>query len=194
MRAQVCCVGNCTVGKTSIIERIRTGAFEPQVHATAGLRPDWIQTETSNHIPIGIEIWDTAGAESYRSLIPHCLKGASVVVLVYSMTDRDSFQDLGAWVTECKKHVADDTTFIIVANKADLADECQVGRPEGENYAKESNTDFLEVSAKTGDGIVLLLQMIADSAMVYPTQATSAIELGIGTENPRMGCCLSRQS
>jgi small GTP-binding protein len=189
MLAKVCCIGNCTVGKTSIIERIRTGTFESQVRATAGLRPDWIRAETSDHTPIGIEIWDTAGAESYRSLIPHCLKNASAVALIYSMTDRDSFHDLSAWAAECRKHVADDTAFVIVANKADLIEESQVKRSEAEQYAHEINANFLETSAKTGDGIELLLQSIADSAMTHPMQSTPKLQLRVGAESPEERCC-----
>jgi small GTP-binding protein len=194
MRAKVCCVGNCTVGKTSIIQRILTGSFESDVRPTAGLTPDWIQTETSDHSQIVIEIWDTAGSETYRSLIPHCLKNASVVALVYSMTDRDSFKDLGAWAAECRKHVPGETTFIVVANKADLADEAQVGRLEAESYAEENNADFLEVSAKTGDGILLLTQTIADRALAHPVEPTSAIEMRTGTDNPERRCCSTHRS
>ena len=111
---------------------------------------------------IHLLLYDAAGLEKFRSLIPMYVKDADIILLVYDVTYKDSFNHLSNWLNFLTEEKIDikDKIFAVVGNKTDLNDRREVSAEEGKKFAEEKNFIFLEVSAATGDGINELFDVI----------------------------------
>lgn len=98
-------------------------------------------------------IWDTAGQERFHALGPIYYRDANGALLVYDITDRESFNKVRNWVKELRKIVGNNITLVIAGNKVDLEKRRQVDAQEAIDYAKSVNAEHLLCSAKTGKGV-----------------------------------------
>lgn len=145
-------LGDQCVGKSSILNRFYQDRFEPEYQATIGL--DFhSKNATINGSNVRLLLYDTAGQEKFKSLIPMYIRDANIIIVVYDITLKDSFTHTAHWVNETKDLKRDDAIFCLVGNKIDLEDKRNVTTKEGEDYAKEKGFLFMEVSAKSGSGI-----------------------------------------
>lgn len=145
-------LGDQCVGKSSILNRFYQDRFEPEYQATIGL--DFhSKNATINGSNVRLLLYDTAGQEKFKSLIPMYIRDANIIIVVYDITLKDSFTHTAHWVNETKDLKRDDAIFCLVGNKIDLEDKRTVSTKEGEDYAKEKGFLFMEVSAKSGNGI-----------------------------------------
>ena len=103
-------------------------------------------------INVKLFIWDTAGQEEYHALNQVYYRDAVAAILVYDITDRDSFDKVQTWVEELRLYLPKDTPIAIAGNKCDLSNR-QIDQEEVENYAKSINGAHFDTSAKTGKGI-----------------------------------------
>ena len=101
---------------------------------------------------IHLLLYDTAGQEKFRSLIPMYTRDANIILLVYDITNRDSFNNLPLWLKDLTNINLDEVILAIVANKIDLSDKRDVTAEEGQKFADEHNFIFQEISAKDGLG------------------------------------------
>ena len=143
-------IGDSGSGKTSIINRYINDEF----------LPDKVSTTCSNKLIkrnnklLRLDLWDTAGQEQYRSLGRHFYKDSYVIILVYDIANRESFENLKiVWYKDLLKYNEKYTILAVVGNKNDLYEIEKVSEDEGRNYAKEINAIFMIVSAKNGDNI-----------------------------------------
>ena len=98
-----------------------------------------------------IQIIDTCGQKIYKSLISGYYKNASLAILMYSIDNKESFNNIKSWLKDLKKDAPKGIGIILVGNKADLENERQVSKEEGEKFKTEHNLDlFMETSAKSG--------------------------------------------
>lgn len=102
-----------------------------------------------NEKNIKLQIWDTAGQESFKSITRSYYRGAAGALLVYDITRRDTFTHLTRWLEEVRQNGNPDMTIMLIGNKGDLDARRQVSTEEGERFAKEHDLIFLETSAKT---------------------------------------------
>ncbi len=145
-------LGDQGVGKSSILNRFSQDKFEQEYQATIGL--DFhSKNATINGANIRLLLYDTAGQEKFKSLIPMYIRDANIIIVVYDITIKDSFTHTSHWVNETKDLKREDAIFVLVGNKIDLNDKRQVSTQEGQNYANEKEFIFFEVSARTGQGI-----------------------------------------
>ena len=93
-------------------------------------------------------IWDTAGQESFRSISSLYYKDADAVVLVYDITNKESFNELKYWITEVERHCARDVILAIAGNKCDALDDEAVDPNSANDFAIKNNATFYLVSAK----------------------------------------------
>lgn len=98
---------------------------------------------------VKLQIWDTAGQESFRSITRSYYRGAAGALLVYDITRRDTFQHLGRWLDEAKQHAQENMVILLIGNKADLDHRRAVSTEEGKQFAEQNGLLFLETSAKT---------------------------------------------
>lgn len=153
-------IGDINVGKTSILSRFRYGSFEQSYMPTLG-----IDFFTKNLFyedkTIRLILWDTAGQERFRSLIPSYLKNADCIIIVYDITNKDSFNSLAHWLNDAKNNTIEGTIFVICGNKIDLKEKRVVTNEEIDEYIKKENLLYVECSAMNGEGIKELFNLIA---------------------------------
>ena len=145
-------LGDQSVGKSSILNRFYQDKFEPDYQATIGLDFHSKNIEIQG-TSIRLLLYDTAGQEKFKSLIPMYIRDANIILVVYDITIKDSFTHTDHWVNETKDLKREDAIFVLIGNKIDLEDKRAVTTKEAENFANEKGFIFQEVSAKTGDGI-----------------------------------------
>ena len=145
-------LGDQCVGKSSILNRFYQDKFEPDYQATIGLDFHSKNTEI-NGTSVRLLLYDTAGQEKFKSLIPMYIRDANIIIVVYDITLKDSFTHTEHWVNETKDLKREDAIFVLVGNKIDLEDKRAVDSKEAENFAIAKGFLFHEVSAKTGNGI-----------------------------------------
>ena len=144
-------LGDQSVGKSCILNRFMNDAFTEEYQATIGLDFQSKNVQIDNQ-DIHLLLYDTAGQEKFRALIPMYTRDANIILLVYDVTSKDSFLHLSDWLRDLTNVKKEEVIFAVVGNKTDLDDRREVNSNEGENYAKEHDFIFAEVSAKTGDG------------------------------------------
>ena len=150
-------LGDQSVGKSSILNRFYQDKFEQEYQATIGLDFHSKNTEI-NGTTVRLLLYDTAGQEKFKSLIPMYIRDANIILVVYDITLKDSFTHTEHWVNETKDLKRDDAIFVLIGNKIDLDDKREVTTKEAEDFAIQKGFLFHEVSAKSGDGIEDLFQ------------------------------------
>jgi Ras-related protein Rab-5C len=108
------------------------------------------------------EIWDTAGQERYRSLAPMYYRGAKAAVIVYDITDEDTFKGAKTWVSEIQKK-SENCLILLVGNKVDLTMNRKVDIHMVKEYVDNNNLIYMESSAKTGLNVDKIFTTIAES-------------------------------
>ncbi|KAI4256169.1 MAG: hypothetical protein LQ352_002218 [Teloschistes flavicans] len=122
LEAKICILGAQGVGKTSLVQRYVKGTFTPS--ATASTVGASFLTKRVLDIDSGmtvrLQLWDTAGQERFRSISKLYYRGASAVLLVYSIVDEQSFQEMGRWMKEVKENVGNNVIIHVVGTKSDV--------------------------------------------------------------------------
>ena len=138
-------IGDVAVGKTSIINSILGQKFNDEYEPSIGV-DFFSKTIKYKGKSIKLQIWDSAGQEKFKSLIPNYIRGASLIILVYDITNKSSFNNLNSWIEFINNY--ESTNIIICGNKIDLKDKREVSFEEGEKFSEEKKMDFFEISAK----------------------------------------------
>ncbi|XP_064318886.1 ras-related protein Rab-41 isoform X2 [Phalacrocorax carbo] len=153
-------LGEQSVGKTSLITRFMYDSFDNTYQATIGI--DFLsKTMYLEDRTVRLQLWDTAGQERFRSLIPSYIRDSTIAVVVYDITNLNSFQQTSKWIDDVRTERGSDVIIMLVGNKTDLADKRQITTEEGEQRAKELNVMFIETSAKTGYNVKQLFRRVA---------------------------------
>ena len=153
-------LGDINVGKTSILSRFRYGSFEPAYMPTLGI--DFFSKNLFyEDKTIRLILWDTAGQERFRSLIPSYLKNADCIIIIYDVTNKESFYSLNHWLRSAKDNTVDGTIFIICGNKIDLKEKRIVSNEEINEFIQKNDLIYVECSAQSGEGIKELFNTIA---------------------------------
>ncbi|KAL4207108.1 hypothetical protein AB4K20DRAFT_1919418 [Rhizopus microsporus] len=155
-------LGEQSVGKTSLITRFMYDTFDNTYQATIGI--DFLsKTMYLEDKTVRLQLWDTAGQERFRSLIPSYIRDSSVAVIVYDISNRQSFINTSKWIDDVRAERGEEVIIVLVGNKSDLSDKREVTVEEGEKRAKELHVMFIETSAKAGHNVKILFKKIAQS-------------------------------
>lgn len=185
--AKVIFIGDSNVGKTCIIGQCTNGRFMGETTSTLSSNYSLVTVNTPES-KIRFQLWDTAGDEKYRSIVPMFYRGSQAAVVVYSVDDRSTFDDIDYFVDSLKSNLdISAVALYLVANKVDLTARA-VSPLEGEERAKAIGAAFMEVSAKTGENIQELVSLIA--AGVGERKRTERVEgVDVGQEQTADGAC-----
>ena len=154
-------IGSASVGKTSIINQALKNKFEEEYRNTIGVEFGAITVRIENK-NIYMQIWDTAGEERFLSMTRVFYKGANVILLVYDISSRLSFNKLEFWLNEALSVCDFKTKIILIGNKSDLVLKREVTKEEAIEFAnKQKLASFMELSAKSGENCNLLIIRIA---------------------------------
>ena len=146
-------LGDQSVGKTSLIHRFKYDQFEDNYNATIGI--DFItQKMYVGDRVITLNLWDTAGQEKFKSLIPSYIKDSQAIIVTYDITNRDSFESVEKWMSDARSLRDEDQAMVVLAgNKADMDEQRQVSTEEAENFAAMRDIMFYEISALSGQNV-----------------------------------------
>ena len=189
-------LGDSQVGKSSLLLRLTGNQFNDSQLTTVG-KESYIMQVNLHGYDLKMKIWDTAGQERFKSMSDQVIKTSDAVILVYSISDRKSFDALDKWLTKINE--ASDISkkpIIIIGNKSDLGeDKREVTYEEGENFAKSKGYNFYETSAKTGSNIheafndiFEQLYKILEGEITGKDKVDKGITLGFQKKKKR-GCC-----
>ena len=145
-------IGNSSVGKSCIMVRYIHGGFNEEFKTTIGVEFG-SKSVTINKKIYKIQIWDTAGQETFRSITRAYYKNSVCACIVYDITNRQSFLDIKSWVDDCKKQSPKTVLLVLIGNKIDLDEQREVSYEEGKKFAGENGMLFYETSAKSGDNV-----------------------------------------
>lgn len=161
--SKIVLLGATSVGKTSIICRAVSDEFDSEMPATIGACYTAKQVQLSD-VTVNLQIWDTAGQERFRTLAPMYYRGSVIALLVFSLIEESSLNDVKNWANEMKHQTDEMPKLFVIGNKMDLVDERVITTEQGEEVARELNAIYCEVSAKSGRGIEELFVNVAEES------------------------------
>ncbi|MFX1322359.1 MAG: Rab family GTPase [Promethearchaeota archaeon] len=156
--------GDGGVGKTTLTNRYLTGIFEERYQLTIGM-DFYLKKLELNRNKISLQIWDFAGEEKFRFLLPSAVLGAQGTIFMYDITQYSTFESLIEWLrvfNKANKENNQEVSTILVGSKFDLEENRTVSKEEGKIFAKENNfLDFIECSSKTGENVEVVFETIS---------------------------------
>jgi small GTP-binding protein len=153
-------LGESSVGKSSLVLRFVKGQFHEFQESTIGAA-FLTQTVQIDDTTVKFEIWDTAGQERYHSLAPMYYRGAQAAIVVYDITNKETFQKAQTWIKELQRQASPNIVIALAGNKLDLASKRAVSYEEAKAYADECSLLFMETSAKTAANVMDIFTSIA---------------------------------
>lgn len=141
-------IGDTGVGKSCLLLQFTDARFRNDHDLTIGVEFGAKLVNIENKA-IHLQIWDTAGQESFKSITRGYYRGAAAALLTFDVTRRESFKSLENWLEETKNNGNQNMVIILVANKVDLESQRVVSKEEAEKFANEHGLLYIETSAKT---------------------------------------------
>jgi Ras-related protein Rab-1A len=186
-------IGDSGVGKTCLLTRYTDNIMMDTYTATIGV--DFkVKTLHIDGQAIRLQIWDTAGQERFRTVCRSYYRGAQGIVLVYDVTDLQSFQNVtAAWASEITSNAPPDIVKLLVGTKSDLTTYRVVSKESGQDLAKSINALFIEASALDGTNVAEAFETIAKqiskqhAAAGAKPKEDNVKKINLGDVSPRGG-------
>lgn len=186
-------IGDSGVGKSCLLTRFVDDTYSDNFQTTVGV--DFkIHTVELDGVTVKLQLWDTAGQERFRNIVSSYYRGAHGAVVVYSITDEDSFKNVKMWLGEIERFGNHAVKKILVGNKADLPGKRQVDFKVAQAFAEEHGLTVIETSAKEDKNVEqMFLALVADIKRVQGHQVTpqvpTTIRVGVTVAPPERTCC-----
>ena len=145
-------IGNSNVGKSSLFLRFVDEIWKENFVPTIGVDFKIKSIKIDNKI-IKLQIWDTAGQERFKSILSSYYKGANGILLLYDITNVNSFKSLSNWLIDIEKNSSKNVKKILIGNKCDLNELRKIPINKGKEFADTYNMKFIETSAKNNVNI-----------------------------------------
>ena len=157
-------VGNSSVGKSSLFLRFVDDIWNDVFVPTIGV--DFkIKTLKINEKNVKLQIWDTAGQERFRTIISSYYRGAQGILLVFDVTEKESFESLNNWLIEIEKNANKNVVKILIGNKCDLEDKRVISYSQAKDFADSNGLNYVETSAKTNNNVTEAFSEIGKELM-----------------------------
>lgn len=187
-------IGDSGVGKSCLLLRFADDTYTESYISTIGV--DFkIRTIELDGKTIKLQIWDTAGQERFRTITSSYYRGAHGIIVVYDVTDNESFNNVKQWLHEIDRYACENVNKLLVGNKSDLTTKRVVSTEQGKEFAESLGVEFLETSAKTSTNVeqafLTMASQIKARMKTQPSAGKSA-PMKIGTSAPvnqKSGCC-----
>jgi small GTP-binding protein len=192
---RVVTIGDSSVGKTSILSQLVHAEFDP--NATATVAAEFVHhTKQVEGQDYEMQIWDTAGAEMFRSLGPIYYRNAVGAIVVFDLSNPRSFENLSSWISAFLSWSEKNPVIIVLGNKLDLTEVLKVSELSASEWAESNGYSYFSTSAKTGIGIHEALfhmakqfhaqkRKLANQTEMQPELVDLKDDL---TESPSCGC------
>ncbi|KAI3764593.1 hypothetical protein L2E82_14604 [Cichorium intybus] len=155
-------IGDSGVGKSCLLLRFADDSYLDSYISTIGV--DFkIRTVEQDGKTIKLQIWDTAGQERFRTITSSYYRGAHGIIVVYDVTDQDSFKNVKQWLSEIDRYASENVNKLLVGNKCDLVQNKVVSTEAAKAYADEIGIPFMEASAKEATNVEQAFMAMAAS-------------------------------
>ncbi|XP_076894556.1 ras-related protein RABD2c-like [Bidens hawaiensis] len=190
-------IGDSGVGKSCLLLRFADDSYLESYISTIGV--DFkIRTVEQDGKTIKLQIWDTAGQERFRTITSSYYRGAHGIIVVYDVTDQESFNNVKQWLSEIDRYASENVNKLLVGNKCDLTSQKVVSYETGKAFADEIGIPFLETSAKSSTNVEeAFMAMTAEikNRMASQPAMTNAkpptVQIRGQPVNQKSGCCSS---
>jgi len=188
-------IGDSGVGKSCLLLRFADDTYTDSYISTIGV--DFkIRTVDLDTKTIKLQIWDTAGQERFRTITSSYYRGAHGIIIVYDITDKESFDNVRQWLFEIDRYASENVCKLLVGNKSDLTNKRAVEYEQAKTFADELNIPFLETSAKNAANVeqafLTMAAQIKNKMQSQPTaQPKPPVNIGdsIPVTKDSGGCC-----
>ncbi|KAH0727711.1 hypothetical protein KY290_003415 [Solanum tuberosum] len=188
-------IGDSGVGKSCLLLRFADDSYLDSYISTIGV--DFkIRTVEQDGKTIKLQIWDTAGQERFRTITSSYYRGAHGIIIVYDITDQESFNNVKQWLSEIDRYASENVNKLLVGNKSDLNDNRAVSYDTAKAFADEIGIPFMEASAKSATNVEqAFMAMAAEIKNRMATQPTSnnakppTVQIRGQPVNQKSGCC-----
>ena len=160
-----------------------------------------LKTLEVNGKKVKLQIWDTAGQERFKNITASYYRGGNGVLVVYDITDRESFENLNSWLIEIEKNANKNVYKLLIGNKCDLEEKRKVTYQEGKDFAESNGMKFMETSAKTASKVQDAFELLTNEIIkaninkekgLEKKDNTKSVHLASGGQDIRAkksGCC-----
>lgn len=200
--------GNSSVGKSSLILKFVENTFKEIFLPTIGI--DFkLKTLTINDKRIKLQIWDTAGQDRFKTVNKNYYRGAHGILLMYDITQLDSFKNLNSWLIEIEKNANKNVVKLLVGNKVDLENERKVTYQQGNEFAEANDMLFIETSVKEDVNVTKAFENLGEKLVVLAESESECnggecsktkkkvdlnckgedIDFNVGSESNKKKCC-----
>lgn len=177
-------IGDSGVGKSCLLLRFADDTFTESFISTIGV--DFkIRTVELDGKSIKLQIWDTAGQERFRTITSSYYRGAQGIIVVYDITNKDSFENVKIWLKEIQKFASDNVQVLLLGNKTDETMKRVVSYEEGKEFADSQNIAFLETSAKKSINVEKAFMTMTDNIKQTMKNIPKVKESSIHLHSPR---------
>lgn len=189
-------IGDSGVGKSCLLLRFADDTYTESYISTIGV--DFkIRTVELDGKTIKLQIWDTAGQERFRTITSSYYRGAHGIIVVYDVTDAESFNNVKQWLHEIDRYASENVNKLLVGNKSDLTSKRAVTFDQGKEFADSLGIEFLETSAKNSTNVekafMTMAAQIKSRMKSQPVPNNNAkgtkLTAGSNVSNNNGGCC-----
>jgi len=191
-------IGDSGTGKSCLLLRFADDSYSESYVSTIGV--DFkIRTLELEGKTVKLQIWDTAGQERFRTITSSYYRGAHGIIVVYDVTDQDTFANVKTWLGEIERYAVEGVNRLLVGNKSDLTDKKAVEYNVAKEFADSQGIPFLETSAKNASNveqafITMATQIKERMAASLPSAgaAGKTVKVGEGKSVEQQnagGCC-----
>ena len=190
-------IGDSGVGKSCILLRFADDKFNENFYATIGVDFRFKNVMVDDK-SVKLQIWDTAGQERFKTITSAYYRGADGIIIVYDITDRNSFAHIKDWLDDVNKYTDDNPLKIIVGNKIDLIKDKQINNNDMKTMTAQTGIEIIECSAKDSIKINDLMEIMTKKLIEKKKNegnkntTKSMILNDINNKNKEMnnkGCC-----
>eukprot|EP00892_Ulva_mutabilis_P010225 jgi/Ulvmu1/7575/UM037_0119.1 len=189
-------IGDSGVGKSCLLLRFADDTYTESYISTIGVDFKIRTVELDGKI-IKLQIWDTAGQERFRTITSSYYRGAHGIIVVYDVTDAESFDNVKTWLSEIDRYASESVNKLLVGNKADLSAKKVVDSSSAQDFATDYGIPFLETSAKDSNNVEQAFMTMASeiknrlTSQVSATADGDTVNVGVGKaiDNRASSCC-----
>ncbi|KAK8791287.1 hypothetical protein WA171_002234, partial [Blastocystis sp. BT1] len=175
MQIKLLMIGDSGVGKTCLLMQYASNTFIKTFITTIGI--DFkIKTVNVCGKTVKLQIWDTAGQERFRTITTSYVRGSEGILLVYDVTDRNSFESISSWMEQISQHADSSVNKILIGNKCDLEAQRAVSTEEGKKLAEKFGIPFAETSAQTNTNVDEAFMSLAEAVVKRKTEEAGALD------------------
>ena len=187
-------LGDTSVGKSCLLLRFCDNSFQEAHLTTIGLDFRLKTINLKDDRKVKIQIWDTAGEDRFRSITRNYYKGAKGILLIFDVTDKETFTHVRDWIERIHEESPEGITICLVGNKIDMNESRVISNEEGKKIADEFKIPYFETSAKSNIGVEeVFTYLVKEVDTIYMNEHKEEIGrktvLNQKTKNKKKKCC-----